>query len=75
MLAKTGQGGNGCQLRTRLLGNSATRELHDLDNEKSGCQIEEIRPDHRIYFRSEAEAERLGYDYCAHCYGKARSRR
>lgn len=67
--------GQACQLRTRLLGNSGSRELHDLDNEKPGCQIAEIRPDHRFYFQSTGQAEELGYDFCAHCFGKARSRR
>lgn len=67
--------GNGCQLRTRLLGNSGSRELHDLDNEKRNCQIAEIRPDRRFYFQSEAQAQKLGYDYCAHCFGKRRSKR
>jgi hypothetical protein len=75
VVSRTGQGGDGCQLRTQFLGNSGSRELHNLENEKTGCQIEEIRPDQRVYFRNEAEAEKLGYDYCAYCYGKARSRR
>jgi len=67
--------GSACQLKTRLLGNSGSRELHDLDNEKPECQIAEIRPDHRFYFKSTDQAEKLGYDYCAHCFGKARSKR
>lgn len=75
VLPRTGQGGEACQLRTQFLGNSGTRELHNLTNEKPGCQIEEMRPDHRVYFANEAEARRLGYDLCAYCYGKAKSRR
>lgn len=67
--------GSACQLKTRLLGNSGSRELHDLDNEKPGCQIAEIRPDQRFYFTSTDQAEKLGYDYCAYCFGKARSKR
>ena len=67
--------GTTCQLRSRLLGNSGSRELHDLDNEKSGCQIAEIRPDQRFYFQSEAQADKLGYDFCAYCFGKRRSKR
>lgn len=67
--------GESCQLKTRLLGNASSRELHDLENEKPGCQIGEIRPDHRFYFRSEEQAQALGYDFCAYCYGKTRSRR
>jgi len=64
-----------CQLRTRYLGNSHTRELHDLQNEKAGCRIARISPDHRVYFISEKQAQGLGYDYCAYCYGADRSRR
>jgi hypothetical protein len=67
--------GSDCQLRTRLLGNSGSRELHDLDNEKPGCQIAEIRPDQRFFFQSTDQAEKLGYDFCAYCFGKQRSRR
>ena len=63
------------QLRTRLLGNSGSREVHDLDNEKPRCQIAEIRPDRRFYFTSIDQAEKLGYDFCAYCFGKQRSRR
>ena len=67
--------GSSCQLRTRLLGNAGSRELHDLDNEKPGCQIGEIRPDHRFFFQNEEQARKLGYDFCAYCFGKERSRR
>ncbi|GGX79725.1 hypothetical protein GCM10007160_03890 [Litchfieldella qijiaojingensis] len=64
-----------CQLRTRYLGNSSTRELHDLHNEQPGCQIGRMRPDHRVYFTSEKQAQALGYDFCAYCYGPERSKR
>lgn len=67
--------GRTCHLKTRLLGNSGSRELHDLDNEQPGCQIAEIRPDRRIYFQNTGQAEKLGYDFCAYCFGKARSKR
>jgi hypothetical protein len=67
--------GSACQLKTRLLGNSGSRELHDLDNEKPDCHIAAIRPDQRFYFKSTDQAEKLGYGYCAYCFGKARSRR
>jgi hypothetical protein len=75
ILADSGLAGDACRLRTQFLGNSATRELHNLKNEKPGCQLAAMRPDHRVYFRNEAEAERVGYDFCAYCYGKARSKR
>ena len=67
--------GKQCHLTTRLLGNSASRELHDLDNEKRGCRIAAMRPDHRVYFASETQAEKIGYDFCVHCFGKTRSKR
>lgn len=67
--------GAGCGLRTRLLGNASSRELHDLDNEKSGCRIAAILPDRRFYFRTIDQAEKLGYDFCAHCFGRSRSKR
>ena len=69
------RGGPGCNLKTQLLGNSNSRELHDLDNEKPSCHVAAIRPDHRVYFTSEQQARKLGYDFCAHCFGRARSER
>ncbi len=59
----------------RYLGNSDTREFHDMLNKKPGCRIEEIRSDHRVHFLTEKEATDMGYDYCACCFGKAKSRR
>lgn len=63
------------QIATRFLGNSGSRELHDLDNETSACQINEIRFDNRIYFGSTEQAIGLGYDYCAFCYSRELSQR
>jgi len=63
------------QPRTRYLGNSSTRELHDLNNQKPGCQIDEIRVDHRINFKTQKEALALKYDFCAYCFGKEESKR
>lgn len=60
---------------TRYLGNSATRELHDLKSQKPACKIDEIRVDHRINFKTQKEALALGYDYCAYCFGKDKSKR
>ena len=60
---------------TQFLGNSGTREVHDLNNEKKNCHIDWIRTDHRLYFQSTKLAEKAGYDYCAHCFGKEKSRR
>ncbi len=63
------------QEKTRYLGNSSKREIHDLNNEKPQCQISEIRPDHRVSFKTEGEAIAAGYDYCAYCFGKEKSKR
>jgi hypothetical protein len=41
------------QPKTRYLGNSSSRELHDLNNQKPACQIDEIRVDHRINFKTQ----------------------
>ena len=60
---------------SRYLGNSSTRELHDIKNEQIGCQIDEIRIDRCVRFKSTKEAEALGYDYCAYCFGRDKSRR
>lgn len=60
---------------SRYLGNSSTRELHDIRNEQAACQIDEIRIDRCVRFKSTREAEALGYDYCAYCFGREKSRR
>ena len=60
---------------TQYLGNSATRELHDLKNEKKRCQIDAIRFDHRVNFKTPEQAIAAGYDYCAYCFGREKSRR
>jgi hypothetical protein len=61
--------------RIRYLGNSGTRELHDMTKVTSRCQIDEIRPDHRAYFNTQREAQEAGYGYCAYCFGKEKSKR
>lgn len=61
--------------KTRYLGNSATRELHDMNNITKRCQIDGIKTEHRVAFKIEKDAEASGYDYCAYCFGKRRSRR
>ncbi len=63
------------QPKTRYLGNSHSRELHDLKNQKPACQIDEIRVDHRINFKTQKEALAQDYDYCAYCFGKDKSKR
>lgn len=60
---------------TRYLGNSVTHELHDLQNQKPRCQIGKIPPERQRYFKTTKEALAAGYDYCAYCFGKDKSRR
>lgn len=61
--------------KTRYLGNSRIREVHDLEKVKKQCQIDEIAPDRQVYFRTEREAVAAGYDYCRYCFGKQKSKR
>lgn len=58
---------------TRYLGNTATTELHDLDNEEPNCQIDEVRFDRRYYFVDIETARAAGYDFCAYCFGREQS--
>ncbi|MCP4341221.1 MAG: hypothetical protein GY799_20650 [Desulfobulbaceae bacterium] len=60
---------------TRFLGNSASRELHDLQNEKNGCSIDRMRFDHMVNFKTIKMAQEAGYDFCAYCFGKDKSKR
>lgn len=56
-------------MANRYLGNAKETEYHDLYEKTTQCQIEEIVQ--RVYFSSEDEAERAGYDRCAHCLGRS----
>lgn len=56
----------------RYLANTSPskKEVHDLDNEKTDCQIDEIiKAGHDKPFTSQALANAAGYDNCAHCLG------
>ena len=53
------------------LGNSNTKEVHNLDQEKPGCKISQIKPEHRVTFTSLSEARGKGYDNCSHCIGSS----
>jgi len=53
----------------RFLGNKKHMEVHDLYNQKQACQINEIKPEHKVYFDSLNEAKNAGFDNCAHCIG------
>ncbi len=55
------------QVATQFLGNSHTREFHDMENLSGACQIDEIRTDRRIFFAHREQAAGVGYDPCAFC--------
>jgi hypothetical protein len=45
-------------------------EVHDLDNEKTQCQIDEIiAAGHERPYTSLEAAHAAGYDNCAYCIG------
>jgi len=47
-------------------------EVHDLDNEKVSCQIDEIiKAGHDKPYNSHEAANRDGYDNCAYCIGRS----
>ena len=57
----------------RYLGNTGTVELHDTQNERANCQLDEIKPAHRRWYSSIAEAKAdLSYDNCYWCLGGSR---
>lgn len=60
---------------TRFLGNSRSREVHDLENPKPACQVNEMPFDRRVFFASAEQAIEAGYDRCAYCLGRGRSTR
>jgi hypothetical protein len=56
----------------RYLGNTHTKEVHDLNNEKTSCQISEIfQAHHGVRFDpdSKDKAHSEGYDNCQWCIG------
>jgi len=54
----------------KYCGNKAKKEVHDLDNEKTQCQIDEIiRAGHATPYDTLDSAHRDGYDNCAYCIG------
>lgn len=54
----------------RYCGNTSEKEVHDLDNEKTNCQIDEIiTAGHDTPFSSLSSAHSQGYDNCHWCLG------
>lgn len=60
----------------RYLGNKNKKEVHDLDNEKTGkneCQIDEIiKAGNEEPFNYLEAAKAKSYDNCAHCLGNSK---
>ena len=57
---------------SRFCGNINTKEVHDLDNEQTNCQIDEIiDAGHAKSFEPDEleQAHEEGYDNCAYCIG------
>jgi hypothetical protein len=62
-------------LGKRYCGNVIKKEVHDLDNEKPNCQIDEIiRAGHAKGFSPDTlyQAHTEGFDNCAYCIGGSR---
>ncbi len=59
----------------RFLGNTGSRELHDLNNLTPLCHTDRIDMDRQRRFYSITDARGMGYDLCAHCFGRDRSKR
>ena len=54
----------------RYCANILAREVHDLDNEKTSCQIDQIiAAAHDTPFDRLGQAHVLGYDDCKSCLG------
>ena len=52
----------------RYSGNKDTKEVHDLENEKSACRFMEVLLAHNeVFFDTLAEAHQAGYHNCKHC--------
>ena len=49
----------------------ATSRDEDAHHFRQGQTKEDIHH----FFPSEAQAEKIGYDFCAHCFGKGRSKK
>jgi len=53
--------------------NPSKKEVHDLDNEKPQCQIDEIiRAGHDRPYHTLESAHAAGYDNCAWCIGNSK---
>lgn len=53
------------------LGNTNSTEVHNLNNQQTNCQINEIKSEHKKYFNPDtlSQAHSEGFDNCAYCIG------
>ena len=59
---------------SQYCGNQNKKEVHDLDNEKTHCQIDKIiRSGHAVPFNSLQDAHNRGFDNCAYCSGRSKN--
>ncbi len=57
----------------RYCGNTHKKEVHDLDNEKEDCKIDNIiESGHSIPFETLGQARKLNYDECDFCIGPSK---
>jgi hypothetical protein len=58
-------------MATPYLGNSHTKEIHDMSKTVPACEIEKIKEDHKVPIWSYSEVLRMcreeDYNGCAHC--------
>lgn len=56
----------------KYCGNVHKMEVHDLDNEQTVCQIDEIiNAGHAVAIHSLPDAHQRGFDNCAFCIGNS----
>ena len=59
---------------SRYLANKNTREIHDLTKTIDNCQINEIKPEHKVPLQTIEDVEKwireLGYNGCKWCLPK-----
>ena len=61
-------------MTSRYLGNNNTMEIHDLENQNTNCQINEILEEHKVWFNTLEDAKAAmrheGYNGCRWCMSK-----
>lgn len=55
----------------RFLGNTNEMEVHDTNHRKVGCRLDEIKPEHKEWYDTLADAKRRGFDNCHWCIGRS----